>query len=155
MSAVAVRRAEQRDLDALLALYAELADGDATRLPGERTHAAAILAAALDDPRRSLLVAERDGAVVGTADLLVVPNLTHGGDPWATVENVVVATAARRSGIGRMLLAHAMELARAAGCYKLQLQSAKHRVEAHAFYGSLGLEARAEGFKLYFDDAAP
>jgi GNAT superfamily N-acetyltransferase len=152
MTAPAVRRAEQRDLDALLFLYAELADGDATRVPAGRTDAAAILAAALDDPRRSLLVAELEGTVVGTADLLVVPNLTHRGDPWAIVENVVVATAARRRGVGRALLARAVELARGAGCYKLQLLSMKHRIEAHAFYRSLGIEPVAEGFRIYFHD---
>jgi GNAT superfamily N-acetyltransferase len=152
MSVASVRRAEQRDLDALLSLYDELADGDAARLPGERTHAAAILATALADPQRSLLVAELDGAVVGVADLLVVPNLTHRGDPWAIVENVVVARAMRRSGVGRALMVRALEIARAAGCYKLQLLSAKHRVEAHALYRSIGLEAHAEGFKLYLDD---
>jgi GNAT superfamily N-acetyltransferase len=154
MSVPVVRRAEQRDLDALLSLYAELAEGDAARLPGERTHAAAVLAAALGDPQRSLLVAELEGVVVGAADLLVVPNLTHRGEPWAIVENVVVATAARRGGVGRALLTHVIALARSAGCYKLQLLSAKHRVEAHAFYASLGLEPHAEGFRLYLDATA-
>jgi GNAT superfamily N-acetyltransferase len=99
-------------------------------------------------------VAELEGAVVGTADLLVVPNLTHRGDPWAIVENVVVATAARRRGVGRALLSHAVELARRAGCYKLQLLSMKHRTEAHAFYRSLGIEPVAEGFRIYFDGTA-
>jgi GNAT superfamily N-acetyltransferase len=83
---------------------------------------------------------------------VVVPNLTHRGEPWAIVENVIVASAARRTGVGRALMARLIELARAAGCYKLQLLSGKHRAEAHAFYRSMGLDAVAEGFKIYFDE---
>jgi hypothetical protein len=46
-------------------------------------------------PGRSLLVAEVDDTVVGTIDLLIVPNVTHGGRPWAIVENLIVDEAAR------------------------------------------------------------
>ena len=82
----------------------------------------------------------------------MVPNLTHGCEPWAIVENVIVASAARRTGVGRALLGHLIELARKAGCYKLQLVSGKHRAEAHEFYRSMGLDAVAEGFKIYLDE---
>ena len=89
--------------------------------------------------------------MAGTVDVLTVTNLTHGGRPWAVVENVVVAGAHRRRGIGRALMHEAMGQARRAGCYKVQLTSGKHRADAHAFYRSLGFEAVAEGFKAYFD----
>ena len=49
------------------------------------------------------------------------------------------------------MFAHLLEVARDAGCCKIQLLSGKPRAEAHAFYRSLGFEAVAEGFKLYFD----
>jgi GNAT superfamily N-acetyltransferase len=148
---VAVRRAAQADLDALLALFAENAEGDPARAPGERTHAAAILAETLADPNRTLLVAELDSEVVGTTDLLLVPSLPHGGRPWAIVENVFVTEPARRHGVGRALLARVAELAEQAGCYKLQLLSANHRASAHAFYDQIGLQPLAVGFRRYFD----
>ena len=66
-------------------------------------------------------------------------------------ENVIVAAAYRRTGVGRALMQYAIDQARAAGCYKLQLTSGKQRAPAHAFYRSLGLDAIAEGFKIYFD----
>ena len=47
------------------------------------------------DPRQRLLVVEHDGAVIGTAVLVIVPNLGHNGSPYALVENVVVDEAAR------------------------------------------------------------
>ena len=40
---------------------------------------------------RFILVAEVAGEILGTADLLIVANLTHELRPWAIVEHVVVA----------------------------------------------------------------
>jgi GNAT superfamily N-acetyltransferase len=152
MASVVVRRASRADLGALTALYEELADAKITAVPGDRATSERLLAEILADPRRELAVALVDGQLVGTADLLIVPNLTHRGAPWAIVENVIVAGTARRTGVGKALMGHLIELARTAGAYKLQLISGKHRAEAHAFYRSISLSAVAEGFKIYFDE---
>ena len=97
-----------------------------------------------------VLVAEVAGEIVGTADLLIVVNLTHELRPWAIVEHLVVATHARRRGIGRALLADAVARAEAAGCYKVQLLSRKERSDAHRFYEAVGFERAADGFRRYF-----
>jgi GNAT superfamily N-acetyltransferase len=152
MESVVVRRASQSDLGALLSLYEELAGRKTTAAPGDRDRAEPLLEEILADPRRELAVALLDGQLVGTADLLLVPNLTHACEPWAIVENVIVANTSRRSGVGRALMGHLLELARTAGCCKLQLMSGKHRTQAHEFYRALGLQAVAEGFKIYFDE---
>jgi GNAT superfamily N-acetyltransferase len=102
-------------------------------------------------PDRWLLVAELDaGQIVGTVDLLIVENLTHGARPWAIVENVVVAESHHRRGIGSALMQDAIRRAKSANCYKLQLVSGTQRGPAHLFYRALGLEAVAEGFKISF-----
>ena len=147
-----VRRASESDLGALLLLFDELAGKKITAAPGDRDRSRPILTEILADPRRELAVAVVDGELVGTADLLVVPNLTHRGEPWAIVENVIVSGAARRKGVGRALMGHLLKMARSVGCFKVQLVSGKHRAEAHRFYRSMGLEAVAEGFKIYFDE---
>ncbi len=152
MGNVVVRCASEADLDALLSLYAELAGSKITAAPADRASAEPLLAEIFADPRRELAVAIVEGQVVGTADLIVISNLTHRGEPWAIVENVIVADGARRAGVGRALFEHLLEVARTAGCHKLQLLSGKHRAEAHAFYRSMGLDAIAEGFKIYFDE---
>jgi GNAT superfamily N-acetyltransferase len=152
MESVVVRRASHADLGALLSLYEELAGSKLTAAPGAHASSEALLAEILADPRRELAVALVDGQLVGTADLLLVPNLTHRGEPWAIVENVIVTSSARRTGVGRALMGHLIALARGAGCYKLQLVSGKHRAQAHSFYRSIGLDAVAEGFKIYFDE---
>jgi GNAT superfamily N-acetyltransferase len=151
MGRVSIRPAEPDDLDALLEMYRELAE-DPLEGPAEGDRAAELLAKSIADPDRHLAVALLDGVPAGTADLLLVANLTHQGRPWAIVENVVVSSSARRTGVGRELMSHLIGLARAAGCYKVQLISGKQRPEAHAFYRSLGFDARGEGFKLYLDE---
>jgi predicted N-acetyltransferase YhbS len=89
--------------------------------------------------------------VLGTADTVIVPNLTHGGKPWAIVENVAVGELQRRHGIGTRLMLEIERRVKQSGWYKIQLLSRKHRHESHAFYATLGFDATAEGFRRYFD----
>ena len=149
MPAPDVRSVHPDDVPELLALYVELADGG--HAPADPGTATGVLEEILADPARTLVVATLDGRLVGTADVLVVANLTHGGAPWAIVENVVVARSSRRQGVGEAVMRRVVELARDAGCYKVQLVSGKRRGQAHLFYESLGFEHVAAGFKLYLD----
>jgi GNAT superfamily N-acetyltransferase len=151
MSEVVIRAAAGGDLDRLLELYDELAEGRAAAAPADRATGSAILSAALQDSARHLIVAELDGRVCGTADMVIVANLTHRGAPWAIIENVVVAADSRRRGVATQMMAHLIELAHRSRCCKAQLLSGKQRTGAHAMYRSTGFEAVAEGFKVYFD----
>lgn len=143
-----VRVATEPDVPALLALYGELHPSDG-KVPAER--AQQVWRVLSGQWGRTILVAECDGRVVGTVDCLLVPNLTHGCRPYLQVENVVVAAAARRSGVGSRLIHAATAAARAAGCYKIQLQSRVDRFAAHTFYESCGLTATATGYRRYLD----
>ncbi|MYS81288.1 GNAT family N-acetyltransferase [Embleya scabrispora] len=140
-----IRPATARDLPGLLALYAEFHPDDVP-LPVEDAYL--IWADIATQRGRTVLVADLDGDVVGTADCAVLPNLTRGGRPIMFVENVVVAATRRRQGTGRRLLAAAGTLAADAGCYKLQLLAADS-AEAHEFYRACGFESRAQGFRRY------
>ncbi|HEY41008.1 MAG TPA: GNAT family N-acetyltransferase [Dehalococcoidia bacterium] len=148
-----IRVATEEDIPRILELYEELVT---STTPAERGRTPS-----LDDYRRifeqtsimpghELIVAEEDGEVIGTMVLLIVPNLSHHGLPWAVVENVVTDRRFQRKGIGRLMMEYAINRAREAGCYKLQLASSKTREDAHRFYESLGFEASAHGFRLYF-----
>jgi GNAT superfamily N-acetyltransferase len=101
-------------------------------------------------PGYSLLVAEEDGEILGTTVLAILPGLAHGVSPFAVVEYVVVDEKARRRGIGKLLMEYVIAQAKEAGCYKIMLTSDKKREPAHRFYESLGFEASAHGFRLYF-----
>jgi ribosomal protein S18 acetylase RimI-like enzyme len=147
-----VREAEERDLGQLLGLYDELAEGDAARAPAKADVSREMFLAIVKDQSRHLCVASLGNDVVGAAELIVVANLTHHSRPWAVIENVIVSNAMRGRGAGTAMLEHLVDLARASGCYKVQLHSGKQRVDAHRLYEKLGFEPVAEGFKLYFDD---
>ena len=141
-----VRPATEQDLPRILELYQELVGEQYALSPDETQPVFAEITAL---PGHELLVAEENGAVVGTVVVLVVPNLSHGARPWAIVENMVVDGRYHRRGIGRLLMEYAIACARQAGCYKVQLLSNKKRRQAHRFYRSLGFEASAHGFRCY------
>src|SRR3972149_2629751 len=101
-------------------------------------------------PGSELLVAEENGEVIGTAVLAVLPGFAHGTSSFAVVEYVVVDESRHGKGIGKLLMDYAIARAKEAGCYKLMLTSDNRRDEAHKFYRSLGFEASAQGFRLYF-----
>ena len=145
-----VRAASKDDLPRLIELLAQLSLDEA-REDLSRPHPSAYDAAlqeVLADPRQTLLVAEEDGAVVGMACYIQVPNLSHVGRPYAFVEDVVVDASMRGRGYGEALMQRAIELARAAGCYKLVLTSNKARTDAHRFYRRIGFRATHEGFRM-------
>jgi ribosomal protein S18 acetylase RimI-like enzyme len=152
MHSFVVRSAEEHDLDDLLGLYGELAEGDPARMPADAKASRQVLGRIISDRSRHLCVATNGATVVGAAELVVVPNLTHRARPWAVIENVIVSKAVRGSGAGTALLEHLLDVARAGGCYKVQLHSGKRRLDAHRLYRRLGFRPVAEGFKVYFDD---
>ena len=86
--------------------------------------------------------------MLGSYALLVMHNLAHGGTPSAVVEDVVVDSDQQGRGIGRQLMTHAKDQARAAGCYKLALSSNRQRHAAHAFYESLGFDQHGLSFLI-------
>ncbi|WP_431044668.1 N-acetyltransferase family protein [Streptomyces sp. P1-3] len=144
---ITVRPATEADLPSLLALYGELNPDDA---PLPEDSADAIWAAIAAQQGRTVLVADHDGSVLGTADCLVMPNLTRGGRPILFVENVVVGSTFRRHGVGRQLMDAAIRLGESAGCYKAQLLAADEEY-VHTFYASCDFQALAQGFRRYIE----
>jgi N-acetylglutamate synthase-like GNAT family acetyltransferase len=147
-----IRDARPDDLPPLLDLLEELRDGATPGVPWDRATDDLTTRAwkeILADPRRRFLIAEDDGTIVGTADVIVVPNLTHAARPVAFIENVVVTATRRGHGIGRELMEEVLRRAEAAGCYKVQFLSNKTRTRAHTFYERLGFEPSSEGFRRY------
>jgi GNAT superfamily N-acetyltransferase len=145
-----VRLATEADLPRLLELLQQLsldAPREQVTSPLPQTYRGAFREIEADE-RQQLFVVEDRGRIVGTACLIVVPNLSHEGRPYALVENVVVDETERGAGYGELLLRHAMAEAQRAGCYKLALTSNKRRPNAHRFYQRLGLRATSEGFRI-------
>jgi GNAT superfamily N-acetyltransferase len=88
--------------------------------------------------------------ILGALTLVIVPNFTYEGRPWAILENVVVVREHRSKGIGSMMLNYAFNLAEQARCYKIQVLSGPHENQV-SFYKKAGMtEQHSRGLKKYF-----
>jgi GNAT superfamily N-acetyltransferase len=122
--AISVRPAGLHDLPAVRRLLTHLDEA-----PAETAWSAARWSRMLDDPNRAVLLAcDREEDPVGTADLLIVPNLTDDGPPSVNVEHIAIDPAWRSHGVGRTLERHAIRLAEDAGGSQLQLAATNRRV---------------------------
>ena len=99
-------------------------------------------------PDNRLFVAEREGSVIGTYQLTLIPGLAYRGKRRAKLESVHVAPEWRGQGIGRVMVSSAIGQAREAGAGLVELTSNKSRTDAHRFYRGLGFQQSHEGFKL-------
>jgi GNAT superfamily N-acetyltransferase len=148
---VLLRRAEQRDIEAIVGLIAADQLGAARDGIRDEADLAAYRAAfeAIDaDPAHLLLTAESEGRVVGTLQLSFLPGLARRGALRAQIEAVRVAASTRGSGLGAAMIGWAIEEARRRGCALVQLTTDKSRTDAHRFYQRLGFIASHEGMKL-------
>jgi GNAT superfamily N-acetyltransferase len=100
------------------------------------------------DPSHRLIVAERNGEIVGTLQISVIPGMPNFGMKRGMLENVHIRADQRGSGLGTEMVQWAIERCREAGCGLVQLTSNKVRHDAHRFYEKLGFTKSHEGFKL-------
>jgi GNAT superfamily N-acetyltransferase len=140
-----IRNARIEDLDAILAM---LQRDSFTYRPEQ---AADFVRAFHDidrEPNNELIVAERDGDIVGTLQLTFIPGMTYGGAWRAQVEAVRVREDLRNLQIGTKLMHWVIERAKERGCGVVQLTTNVARVDAQRFYKRLGFEASHVGMKL-------
>jgi GNAT superfamily N-acetyltransferase len=93
-----------------------------------------------------LAFGESAGEVVVVGGYRFCEHLARG--PYSYVDDLVTTASARRRGYGAQMLAWLVETAQAAGCAELHLDSGLARVEAHAFYGKLGMRFSSKHFSL-------
>lgn len=143
-----IRAARIEDLERLLELYREPNELYAKVEELGYDEAERVFEEVLGDEHQRTLVAEEDGEIVGTLVVAILPNLAHGGSPYAVVENVVVDGACRGEGIGTAMMREALKRAREAGAYKLTLSANVGRERAHGFYEALGMKQTHAGFEV-------
>ena len=101
-----------------------------------------------NDPNHELIVAERNGEVIGTLHLMFLPSVSFQGGLRAQVESVRVDKRFQSQGIGSEMMKWSMERARQRGAHVLQLTTHNTRVDAHRFYERLGFKGSHLGMKL-------
>ncbi len=95
-----------------------------------------------------LFVAESQGEVVGTFQILFNRTLTGRGSLSMIIEAVQTRSDMRGQGIGARMIDYAIEEARRRDCRLVQLTSNAARVDAHRFYERLGFSKSHLGFKM-------
>ncbi|AWZ04089.1 MULTISPECIES: GNAT family N-acetyltransferase [unclassified Streptomyces] len=147
-SGLLIRPAVEADLPAIVAMLADDPLGAARESPDDLTPYAEALKLLVDDPRQHVVVAVREGRVVGTLQLTIIPGLSRKGSTRSIIEGVRVHADERGSGLGTRFVEWAVERSRAEGCTLVQLTSDVTRTDAHRFYERLGFTASHVGFKL-------
>ena len=127
---ITVRRPTPRDEVSVQQLLAQL--GYKVGLPQVRIRLQELSSSGHD----AVLVADDGNAVLGLVALHWTSMLQHPA-PIARITTLVVHEDGRGEGVGRLLVEAGSELAKQAGCGTLELTTALHRTEAHAFYRAL------------------
>lgn len=100
------------------------------------------------DSNHRLIVAEKEGQVIGTLHLMFLPSISFQGGLRAQIESVRVDKRCRNMGIGREMMEWAIDRARERGAHVAQLTTHLSRKDAHRFYERLGFKASHLGMKL-------
>lgn len=133
-----VREILPDELEGLLTLYMQLHDNPFPELTPELYSLWRRIA---EDPDHHIIVALEDGRIVSSCVCVIIPNLTHGQQPYAFVENVITDEAFRGRGLAGACLDYARNIARKAGCYKMMLLTGSKEESTHRFYRRAGYNA--------------
>jgi len=146
MEDIVIREARDRDVARILELYREAGiEAEPGFTPQEAREQLALF---LRYPSFRVFVAEVEGEVLGTFELLIMDNLAKRGRRSGVVEDVAVSPRWQGRGIGRAMMLHARQQCRQAGCYKLVLSSGLKRTGAHDFYDAMGFEQHGYSFRV-------
>ncbi|ALC19334.1 GNAT family N-acetyltransferase [Streptomyces pristinaespiralis] len=148
MTDIVIRSAVADDVPAIVAMLADDPLGATRESPDDMEPYRTAYERLRSDPNQFLMVAERDGTVVGTLQLTVVPGLSRRGSTRSIIEGVRVHSSERGQGLGRQLIEWAIEESRQQNCRLVQLTSDAARTDAHRFYEQLGFTGSHVGFKL-------
>ena len=153
MEQLTIRSASAGDVPRLIELLEAGALVDGKEDPSDVEAYRAALIEIQESADNDILVADLNGEVVGMCQLVVFRHLQRHGGRCAEIESMHVHPTQRSKGIGEKLLVAAMESARQAGCYRVQLTSNLQRSDAHRFYERMGFDPSHVGFKRLIEDS--
>ncbi|WFU21745.1 GNAT family N-acetyltransferase [Bradyrhizobium sp. CB1717] len=149
MTEAIVRAAAEQELSELLNLYRHLHLHDPQLEPAA---AERVWSTLLTSGFMTVIVAQAGKQLVSSCTLAIVPNLSRGGRSYGVIENVVTHADYRQQGLGRRVLAHALDLAWREDCYKVLLATGSQRKATLRFYEGAGF---VRGGKTYFEVRRP
>ncbi|HNX13741.1 MAG TPA: GNAT family N-acetyltransferase [Oscillospiraceae bacterium] len=101
----------------------------------------------MQENRHIILVAERDGIVIGSVMGIVCRELYGDCRPFMVVEDMVVDRQSRRGGIGFQLLTELEKRARERNCAQMLLVTEADRIAACGLYEKYGFQKNNKGYK--------
>ncbi|MFF8832088.1 GNAT family N-acetyltransferase [Streptomyces sp. NPDC015131] len=148
MTDLEIRPATHADIPAIVQMLADDPLGAQRESLDDLTPYTAAFERLASDPHNHIVVAVREGRVVGTLQLTIIPGLSRRGATRSIIEGVRVHADERGSGLGTQLIEWAIEESRRLQCRLVQLTSDASRTDARRFYERLGFEASHVGFKM-------
>jgi len=148
MSDLQIRPATAEDVPAIVAMLADDVLGQTREDAGDLAPYLTAFAVADADPHQHIVVAERDGRVVGTLQLTIIHGLSLKAATRGQVEGVRIHRDERGSGLGTTLMEWAARKSKELGCALIQLTSNGARKDAHRFYERLGYSGSHIGYKM-------
>ncbi|MGY8707465.1 GNAT family N-acetyltransferase [Bradyrhizobium sp. 18BD] len=145
MNEAIIRSATQDDLPQVLSLYRHLHPHEPQLETAKVEHVWRTL---LVSDFMTVIVAQTAELLVSSCTLAIVPNLSRGGRSYGVIENVVTHADYRKLGLGRRVLAHALDIAVRADCYKVHLATGSKQETTLRFYEGAGFH---RGAKTYFE----
>ncbi|MFE5892283.1 GNAT family N-acetyltransferase [Streptomyces sp. NPDC056468] len=148
MGDLEIRAAVADDVPAIVGMLADDPLGAQRESPDNLAPYLDALARLSADPNQHLVVAVREGRVIGTLQLTIIPGLSRMGATRSIIEGVRIHADERGSGLGTHLIEWAVAESRRQNCQLVQLTTDKSRTDAHRFYERLGFTASHLGFKI-------
>lgn len=149
MTAQNIRRARPADVAAIVRMLADDQLGATRDTPDDLEPYLRAFERIVADPNQFLVVATTPAdEPIATLQLTFIPGLARRGALRGQIEAVRVRADHRSSGVGKDLMAWAINESRRRGCALVQLTSDTTRAGAHRFYERLGFVPSHTGFKL-------
>ena len=136
-SDIIIRDARSYDLDPMVELLRELFSIEKDFPFNQRKQRHGLAALIADHAGSTIKIAAAGGNIVGMCTAQIHISTAEGGLS-ALIEDLVVDTAVRRKGIGKVLLESVQEWALRRGCLRVQLLADRDNTPALAFYRNNG-----------------
>jgi GNAT superfamily N-acetyltransferase len=139
---IEIQTLEASALPALLSLYKHLHPCDEP-LPAPEV-VEAVWQEALQNPRCRYFGVFAGDQLVASCTIMIIPNLTRACKPYGVIENVVTHQEHRQQGLGKAVLAHALQFAWSQTCYKVLLSTGRKDEATLQFYEHAGFDRNAK-----------
>lgn len=146
-----IRLATLEDIPQISDLLMLLFSQESEFIPNEKNQEKGLKTIINNPTVGNILVIEKSNEIIATINLLYSVS-TALGAKVAILEDMIVKSTMQKSGVGSLLIKHAIEFAKEQGCKRITLLTDKDNLQAHNFYLKNGFtQSDMIPFRLLFD----